>query len=455
MKLVRARLMAGLFASCLVAVAFVGSHCFAGFNNGGGNRVGGVAIDATGVVRTATVQENQEQFNLLRNEVVGGAGDLEKAADLRMVSLAGLQEAIVESRKSGGRLPAEIRYLAGLTGIDYVFVDKEKNDIVLAGPAEPWKLSETGSVVGKDSGKAILLLEDLIVSLRMVSQDLHSGISCSIEPTDEGRQRLNSFLQRIQLRPGQNPSIYEAGMKQAFGAQTIRLAGVDPNSRYACTLVAADYQMKRLAMSLVDSPVKGLPSYLQMARNSAHLGNQNPRWWMECNYESLTRNEEGTVWKLTGQGVKTKTEQDKISDDGSATAAGKSDKVAQAWADTMTERFESLAAQMPIFGELQNIMDMTVVSTLIVQEQLEQQSGLDLTVMRDESTVQTPEYEAPQTVSPECSFIKGRSGWVVTASGGVSVDAISVIRSQKVDAELDPSMVASSATNAWWWNSAK
>ncbi|MCO8125454.1 DUF1598 domain-containing protein [Stieleria sp. TO1_6] len=446
MKLSQARLMIAM--SCLVAVA---TWTTAGFNNGGGNNVGGVSIDPAGVVRSATVQENQELLNLLRNEVTAPAGDLATATDLRMVSLAGLQDAITSVRQSGARLPAEIRYLAGLTSIEYVLVDKENNDLVLAGPAEPWTLSDTGSIVGKDSGAAILRLEDLVVALRNVENARDQSISCSIEPTAEGRQRLNAFLSRMKLRPGQNPAAFEAGMKQAFGAQQIRLTGIPATSRYACTLVAADYQMKRLAMALEDSPVKGMPSYLQLSRNASHAGNQNPRWWMECNYDSLTRNEAGTVWKLTGQGVKTLTEQDAIEADGRVTESQSKDKLAEKWATNMTERFEELAKQMPIFGDLQNLMDLTVASTLIVQEQLENRSGLDLAVLRDQDALAPIAFDAPQTIEPECSFIKGRSGWVVTASGGVSVNAFQVVHDQKVDTNLSDK-IASTRSSSWWWN---
>ncbi|KAA5545982.1 DUF1598 domain-containing protein [Roseiconus nitratireducens] len=449
MKLSKARFTAALAMSCLVAIATLTT---AGFNGGGNNQVGGVSIDPAGVVRTATVQENQELVNLLRQEVAVPRGDLAAPADLRMVSLAGLQEAIREVRKTGGRLPAEIRYLAGLTAVDYVWADKDHNDLILAGPAEPWTLSETGSVVGKETGAAILRLEDLVVALRNVENARAQGITCSIEPTAEGRQRLNAFLRRVNLRPGQSPVALEAGMKEAFGPQMIRLNGIPANSRYACTLVAADYQMKRLAMALVDSPVKGLPSYLQMSRNTAHTGTQNPRWWMECDYESLTRNEAGTLWKLSGQGVKTMTEQDAIAANGEAVASGNVDKIAQKWADSMTGNFEQLAKAMPVFGDLQNLMDLTVVSTLIVQEQLEDRSGLQLDVLRDQDALAPIAFDAPQTIAPECSFIKGRSGWVVTASGGVSVNAFQVVHDQRVDPALDEQLVSSIAGGSWWWN---
>ncbi|WP_436715368.1 DUF1598 domain-containing protein [Roseiconus lacunae] len=451
MKLTQARLMIAVAMSGLVMVA---SLTTAGFNNGGGNRVGGVSIDPAGIVRTATVQENQELVNLLRAEVTAPQGDLNSAADRRLVSLGGLQKAIEKARQSGGRLPAEVRYMAGLTGIEYLYVDEKNNDIVIAGPAEPWTVSETGSIVGTKTGASILQLEDLVIALRNVENAREASISCSIESTPEGRKRFMALQRRMRLRPGQNPAVFESAMKEAIGPQVIKFTGVPTTSRYACTMVAADYQMKRLAMALVDSPVRELPSYLQMARNGSHTSNRNPRWWMACDYESLTRNEQGTVWKLTGQGIKTMTEQDVIAADGSTTSEA-SDKLAQKWADEMTEHFTELATEMPIFGDLQNLMDLTVISTLIVQEQLERNAGLDLAVLRDQESLAPQAFDAPRKIAPECSFIKGRNGWIVTASGGVSVDAFQVVHDQKVDAELESNLVATTDSDAWWWNDAR
>ena len=37
-------------------------------------------------------------------------------------------------------------------------------------------------------------------------------------------------------------------MREAFGPQTIQLTGVPTDSRFARTMVAADYEMKRVAM---------------------------------------------------------------------------------------------------------------------------------------------------------------------------------------------------------------
>ncbi len=113
------------------------------------------------------------------------------------------------------------------------------------------------SVVGTVTGGSTMRLVDLIVAMRSVESARQAGITCSIEPTPEGRRRLQQLLRRVKLRPGQNPAMLEASMKEAFGPQMIQLTGIPADTRFARTLVAADFEMKRVAMGLTDSPVAG------------------------------------------------------------------------------------------------------------------------------------------------------------------------------------------------------
>lgn len=424
---------------------------------GNNNRaVGGVMIDAAGVMRTATVQELQELTTAMEQGWAPLAGDIAKKANMRMVSLRGIQNAIMKANKEGREIPRDVQYLAGLQRIEYVFVDKDKHDVIIAGPAEPWKVRPDGFVVGTVTGGATMRLSDLVIALRSVETARQEGISCSIEPTAEGRLRLRKMMSRITLRPGQNPAIYEASMREAFGPQTIQLTGVPTDSRFARTMVAADYEMKRVAMGLTPSQVTGLSSYLEMAKNSAHASNQNPRWWMACDYDALGKSEDGLAWKLSGQGVKTMTEIDAISGDGTASQTGRKDKFAQEWADTMTEKYAELSRRMPIFSDLQNIMDMTIVATLISQEGLAQKANLDLnlfTVKSDDLPLST--YVTPKAVDPQCSFIRGRGGkWVVTASGGVDINGFEVVEKQRTDKNLATvcSTALAGTSDNWWWD---
>jgi hypothetical protein len=298
-------------------------------------------------------------------------------------------------------------------------------------------------------------LVDLMVALQSVETARQAGISCSIEPTAEGRVRLQKLLRRIKLRPGQNPTVFEASMREAFGPQMIQLTGIPSESRYARTLVAADFQMKRVAMGLTESPVAALPSYLEMSRNSRHGAGQNPRWWMACDYESLSKSEDGLAWKLSGQGVRTLTEQDIVAADGSVEGAGKADKLAQQWADKMTENFADLSEQMPIFSDLQKLMDMTLVATLIVQERLDEQADLNLNVLRENAAgVPLTSYNVPRAVDPQCSFVRGRAGWVVTASGGVDINAFEIVESQQTDESVAKARTTALAavSSRWYWD---
>jgi hypothetical protein len=418
--------------------------------------VGGVTVDAEGLLRSATLDQRQASLESLRQAIGRPQGDIAEPAEMRMISLSKLQQAMEARAADGKPLSDEMRHLAGLQRVQYVFVYPERNDIVLAGPAEAWVVREDASVVGAKSGRPVMKLDDLVVALRSVEPARTEGISCSIEPTAEGRQRLQNLLKRVNLRPGQNPASIEPAMREAFGPQLIKLSGVPETSHYARTMVAADYQMKRLAMALEASPVPGLPSYLEMSKAQRHSAQSNPRWWMACNYDALSHTEDKLAWRISGQGIKTLTETDLIAASGQATRGTQIDKMASKWAEAMTQRFDDLAKNQAVFGELRNCFDLSVVATLIVQEQLAQRANCDLShLMGHSGQVELEELAVPRMVEPQCSFIRGSTGWIVTASGGVEVNAFEVVESQQVDPSLVQSRSRAAADESlatWWWN---
>src|SRR5690606_15728844 len=93
--------------------------------------------------------------------------------------------------------PEEVKYLAGLQRAQYVFIYPERNDIVIAGPAEGWKLDHLGNVVGLTTNRPVLLLDDLIVALRSGSTSRTEPITCSIDPTEAGLAKLQAVVGRI------------------------------------------------------------------------------------------------------------------------------------------------------------------------------------------------------------------------------------------------------------------
>ncbi len=420
--------------------------------------VGGVVIQIDGVVRDATVDQRTALAKLRREEFQQPPSDLNRAVEIRKISLRALEAACQHYlTENSGKVPDEIKYLGGLQRVQYVFVYPEQNDIVLAGPAEGWKIDDAGNVVGETTGHPVLQLDDLVVALRTVTSAREGGISCSINPTAAGMKALNAVLEQ-QRQSGQqlNRAVLEPKMQQAFGPQEIALTGVPASSHFARVLVAADYRMKRLAMNLDPSPVRGLPSYVEMLKGDpSEVKNVNPRWWMACNYEPVAKSDDNLAWELRGQGVKCLTENDVIAGDGNAQATGQASPIAQKWADTMTEKFDALAAKEPIFGELRNVMDLCVVAAIIDQYDLTSQAGCSLPLLSGSGSELTPEHWfAPKTVPPQCSFLKTRAGWVVTASGGVQIESFRVasrVEPSEAIKQVRTSAGTPTGTN-WYWN---
>ena len=99
----------------------------------------GVVIDANGVLRMQTFAD---PTGALMKERISGQKemlantDAAKSSKLRKVSLNRLEAAIKAQAASDRKPTDEMRFLAGLTRLQYVFFYPETGDIVVAGPAE-------------------------------------------------------------------------------------------------------------------------------------------------------------------------------------------------------------------------------------------------------------------------------------------------------------------------------
>ena len=439
---------AASFLACMVCCLPANAQ----FGNFFGNRVGvvgGVSVDADGTLRSASAKEQSGQLAAMRDAVKKPQGSVASETELRMVSLSRLQQEVARATDAGETLSEEVLYLAGLQRIEYVFVYPDANDVVLAGPAEGWIVREDASVVGQTTGRPVIQLVDLIVALQATGQTRKSPMSVSIDPTAEGEVRLRNLLARMSGNRF-NPAQAEPAIKKAFGPQVVSLNAVPTDSRMANTLVAADYRMKRLAMNLESSPVPGLPSYMQMVKDSP--GNRaQPRWWMASDYDAILHSQDRLAWKLTGTGIKAMTEDEIVAADGSRQQTGKANKIAQKWADQFTQKFDELCSHNAAFGDLRNVMDLNIVATVISAHDLESVAGCDFGYLRG---VETPSWRSPKTIAPECSFVRGRAGWTISASGGVELNPWKVVGTQAKSDQSVASIHAKARPSgqSWWWN---
>jgi Protein of unknown function (DUF1598) len=415
-----------------------------------GGAVGGVKVDVDGVVSNPQVSELKELRQAWQAGLQPVPEDLQQPTDLRFVSLKRLEAEAARAQLSGEPIADAVRFMAGLTRVRYVLVYPEEHDVVLAGPAEGWRVDQRGSVVGAASGQPVLLLDDLMAALRAAEQSNMTGISCSIDPTPEGMQRLQQISGSLSANQGARNAAGQ--MEQALGLQKITVTGMPETSHFARALVAADFRMKRLGMGFERAPVEGMPSFLDLfTGRTAGLQSMMPRWWLAPNYEPIRRDKDGLAWELRGTGVKCLTEQDFMLAGGGRQHSGHSDPMAEKWANTFTEKFAELAHEDSTFGQLRNVMDLAVVAALLSKEGLTQFAGLEMPMLT--GGVELEQYPAPRTVASQASLVKKGRNWIISVSGGVQIFPWQVADHTEVSNELASARPAGEAakSGAWYW----
>ena len=109
------------------------------------------------------------------------------------------------------------------------------------------------------------------------------------------------------------------------------------------------------------------------------------------------------------------TETDLLVREGMKRGSGRADKNAARWCEQMTACYDDLALSKPVFRELKNCVDLAVVAALIDSRQLADRAGLDLSLLKDASSVRLSSYAVPKQVSTVAHASRG-GRWVLSAS---------------------------------------
>ncbi|MCE5267952.1 MAG: DUF1598 domain-containing protein [Planctomycetaceae bacterium] len=413
--------------------------------------VGGVSINAEGILKAAQPDQEAALARARADQLGKVPTAMNSATPMRAVSLRRLAATLDDCVKNNKPIPDSAKYLAGLQRIQYVFVYPEQKDIVLVGPGEGWKVDGKGNVVGVVTGRPIMLLDDLLVALQTAKAAAQGGITCSIDPTTEGLSRLSQLSPS--LDGSRDARLVASRMEEALGMQRISVSGVPGTSHFARVLVAADYKMKRIGMNFEPSPVRGLPSYLQMVPANFRSV-QTPRFWLEPKYEAVLRDPNGMAYELRGSGVKAMTEEDFLAANGNMQHSGKAGRIAQKWADAMTEKYPQLAVAEPIFGQLQNCMDLAVVGALIVKDRLPEKAGNSLPSLLESPTVKADAFNVPKQVKSMASIVEKGRHPIISVSGGVAINSWIIADGAKTSEKLGQvrAKVVPAENGDWWWN---
>ncbi len=426
--------------------------------------VSGIEVDAQGVVRTKTVVDTAgltARERLAAQRAASGR-DAFAPSKLRKVSLTRLEKAIA---KTNGVLSEEMRYLAGLQRLRFVFFFPETKDIVIAGPAEGWIDDGSGRIVGIQTGRPVIQLQDLVVALRAFPPGGEGAkvIGCSIDPTPEGLEALQQFLRSnpTTFQRGQEmavaPRLVE-GLKSSLGMQNVTVNGVSPKTHFAQVLVEADYRMKLIGIGLEQPPVR-MTSFIDRVNPSQVARNALFRWYFVPDYHCVRTSEDGLAMELVGDGVKLVGEDEMVAEGGKRVVSGRSNMASQAFVTSFTQKYPTLAERSPVYAELRNLIDLTVAAAFIQKQDFYGKAGWKMEIFGSEQAMPTEVYNAPKQVESTVATVWRGSRLMTPIAGGVRIEALMAIKPENILADENGSVAKlhqdtalKLAPGQWWWD---
>jgi hypothetical protein len=285
-------------------------------------------------------------------------------------------------------------------------------------------------------------------------------ISVSIDPTKEGLNKMQQFLAGLGGRalPKDTRRIVR-GLRDSLGMQTVTIRGISPRTHFAQVLVEADYRMKLIGIGL-EHPPADIVSYVAKANPRDVARNALQRWYFVPNYECVKVADDDKAMELVGTTVKLVNESELVTADGSRVSTKKTDRASEAFVKSFTKEYDKLAARVPVYGQMRNLIDMAVAAAFIQRQDYYSQAGWTADVFNDEGQFQVETYTAPEKVETAVNAIwKGRT-LMTPIGGGVKIQPTEALVSTRLikdeDGKLDSQRQQTTTLNLekgqWWWD---
>lgn len=289
------------------------------------------------------------------------------------ISLKAFQQELAEYGP-GDNCPDELRLFGGMTQVEGLVLDEENNDLIVYGTAQP--------------GQPPLHTEDFVVAARNVWRKYaevegntiyYAYPGCDISAREEWwrgyRDACSSAIQ------GETEAEVERSAAPCRAAcerdQHVTVFGIPHNTRFAGTMVEADYLCKRITDGSVDPDVEGIVSLSELAQNHPELwgaGQMLNRFEFvpgECSYV-----DEGTIAKIADCPVELITEEEYATRTGS-TGSGRPHPLAAIVARKLTNHYRELAEALPVYRELANVFRFVAIANLMSYKGIDRSVNLD------------------------------------------------------------------------------
>ena len=427
------------------------------------NQTSGILVDPSGVLQLRTYED--PNGNLMRARIAAATAalpqDIRRRSPLRKVSLNRLENALADAIKNNRQPDDAMRYLAGLTRLEYVFYYPETRDIVIAGPAEGWVTDASGRTVGLESGQPCLELQDLIVALRAFAPGSldDTVITVSIDPTQEGLRKMQQFLTSLRgIRPSDANQI-ASGLQNSLGLQQVAFSGVEANTHFAQVLVEADYRMKLIGIGL-EKPAVRIATYIDKANPTSVSRNAMRRWYFVPDYERVMVSDDELAMEMVGEGVKLVGEDEVVGVDGSRRGVEQADRASRAFTHSFTRMYRKMAQKAPIWAQLRNLIDLSVAAAFIRDQGFYQMAGWTMPIFSDEGAYGVGTYNTPVRVETAVNVRWKGNTLMTPVGGGVRIEATEALTGANLKSDEQGSVKQAHAAvqpekidhARWWWD---
>jgi hypothetical protein len=427
----------------------------------------GIEVDPNGLLRGLTHEEKGQTLSGLghRAREADINTDMRAKSSLRLVSLTRLEKELAKKLAEGHAVPETMQHLAGLTQIKYVFVYPDQNEVVIGGPAEGWKYDASGRAVARESARPSLFLDDLVTVLRTFSPRGSGYFNCQILPREEGLRRIQQFVQESNARgplDASQVSNWTKQLQRELGLQDVEINGVPVESRIAQVIFEADYRLKMIGIGKLHAG-HGIPSYFDIIPKTGEVKSAKMdalRWWLSMKYDAVTHSPDRNVFQIEGSAVLCQSENERISAKGQRIHTGQSEVANHLFATEFTDHYAELAADDPVFADLQNIFDLSLVAALISDNRVPDRIGWNLGVFAAYGAYQPATFQPPKTIQSVVNHrVYNGKDIVVQVAGGVDGRMRTVLEDRKVFRE-SPTLTAEKSKGVapqlpegrWWWD---
>jgi hypothetical protein len=164
--------------------------------------------------------------------------------------------------------------------------------------------------------------------------------------------------------------------------------------------------------------------------------------------------------QLVGDGVKLVGEDEVVSQDGGRRTSGKSNRASQAFVNGFTKSYSKLAQRVPVYAQLRNCIDLSVVAAFMQQNDLYGQVGWTMELFGNEKLFPVETYNAPKQVASAVNSMWKGASLITPIGGGVSIrpmqalQPVNILKDEEgvIGSTREKVDLSALAEGQWWWD---